>query len=52
MTFTPLVNDPTLGVVTARTPDVLRAKVLAAVISVNTLAAPLGFLTAGQVLEH
>jgi predicted MFS family arabinose efflux permease len=52
MLFTPLINGPTLGVLTARTPDVLRAKVLAAVISVNTLAAPLGFLAAGQVLEH
>jgi hypothetical protein len=33
-------------------PEALRAKVLSAVISVNTLDAPLGFLAAGQVLEH
>ena len=41
-----------LAVLTARTPADLRAKVMTAVISVNTLAAPLGFLVAGQVLEH
>ena len=50
--FTPLVNGPTLGVLTSRTPAELRPKVMAAAISANTLAAPLGFLVAGQVLEH
>jgi len=50
--FTPLVNGPIITVLTTRTPEDLRAKVMAAVISVNTLAAPLGFLIAGQVLEH
>jgi MFS family permease len=50
--FTPLVNGPTVAVLTARTPENLRAKVMTAVISVNTLAAPLGFLVAGQVLEN
>ena len=50
--FTPLVNGPILGVLTSRTPIDLRAKVMTAVISANTLAAPLGFLVAGQVLEH
>jgi MFS family permease len=39
-------------VLTSRTPDALRAKVMTAVISVNTLAAPVGFLLAGQVLER
>jgi MFS family permease len=52
MLFTPLVNGPTLGVLTARTPEDLRPKVMTAVISANTLAAPLGFLVAGQVLER
>jgi predicted MFS family arabinose efflux permease len=52
MLFTPLVNGPTLGVLTARTPEDLRPRVMTAVISANTLAAPLGFLIAGQVLEH
>jgi predicted MFS family arabinose efflux permease len=50
--FTPLVNGPLIAVLTARTPELLRAKVITAVISVNTLAAPLGFLAAGQMLEH
>ncbi|GIU94620.1 MAG: MFS transporter [Gaiellaceae bacterium] len=50
--FTPLVNGPIIAVLTKRTPDDLRAKVITAVISVNTVAAPLGFLVAGQVLEH
>jgi MFS family permease len=52
MLFTPLVNGPTLGVLTARTPDHLRPKVMTAVISANTIAAPVGFLVAGQVLQH
>jgi predicted MFS family arabinose efflux permease len=50
--FTPLVNGPIIAVLTARTPEALRAKVMTAVISVNTLAAPLGFIVAGQVLEQ
>jgi len=50
--FAPLINGPVFGVLTARTPDALRAKVMTAVVAVNTLAAPLGFLTAGQILEH
>jgi MFS family permease len=50
--FAPLVNGPLIAVLTARTPDSLRAKVMTAVISVNTLAAPLGFLAAGQILER
>ena len=51
MFFTPLVNGPTIGVITARTPIELRPKVMAALISVATLSAPLGFLVAGQLLE-
>jgi len=50
--FTPLINGPLIAVLTSRTPDELRAMVMTAVISVNTLAAPLGFLLAGQVLER
>jgi MFS family permease len=50
--FAPLVNGPLIAVLTARTPEALRAKAMTAVISINTLAAPLGFLLAGQVLEH
>jgi predicted MFS family arabinose efflux permease len=50
--FTPLINGPIIAVLTARTPAELRAKVMTAVISINTLAAPLGFLVAGQVLDR
>ncbi len=50
--FTPLINGPIVAVLTARTPEGLRAMVMTSVISINTLAAPLGFLAAGQVLEH
>ncbi len=52
MLFTPLINGPFFAVLTSRTPEALRAKVMTAVISINTLAAPLGFLAAGQVLER
>jgi predicted MFS family arabinose efflux permease len=52
MFCTPLINGPIIAVLTSRTPDDLRAMVMAAVISINTVAAPLGFLAAGQVLEH
>jgi hypothetical protein len=50
--FTPLINGPIIAVLTARTPEGLRAMVMTSVISINTLAAPLGFLVAAQVLEH
>ncbi len=50
--FTPLVNGPAIAVVTARTPEKLRAKVITAVIALSSLSAPFGFLVAGQVLEH
>jgi predicted permease len=51
MLFTPLVNGPTIGVITARTPVDLRPKMMTALISVSSLAAPAGFLVAGQLLE-
>ena len=50
--FPPLVNGPIIAVLTARTPESLRAKVIAALITASALAAPLGFVAAGQVLEH
>jgi predicted MFS family arabinose efflux permease len=50
--FTPLVNGPIIGVLTKRTPTELRPKVMTAVLALNTIAAPLGFLLAGQVLER
>ena len=51
MVFAPLVNGPVIGVITARTPVELRPKMMTALISISTLAAPLGFLIAGQLLE-
>ena len=52
MFCTPLINGPLIAVLTARTPDQLRAMAITAVISVNTLAAPLGFIAAGLVIER
>jgi len=46
--FTPIVNAPLLGVLTVRTPEALRPKVMSAVLTVVTIAGPLGFLAAGQ----
>jgi predicted MFS family arabinose efflux permease len=50
--FTPHVNGPIMGVLTARTPEALRPKVMTAIISLHTVAAPLGFIVAGQILER
>jgi predicted MFS family arabinose efflux permease len=50
--FTPLVNGPVIGVLTKRTPQPLRPKVMTAVITLSTLAAPGGFLAAGQIIER
>jgi MFS family permease len=52
MLCAPIVNGPIVAVLTARTPIELRAKVMTALVSISTLAAPLGFLAAGQVLER
>lgn len=49
--FGPLVNAPLLGILTTRTPEALRAKVMTAVITVATLAGPIGLLVAGPLLE-
>ena len=50
--FTPLVNAPVIGMITVRTPPELRPKVMTAVMTVATLAGPLGFITAGYALRH
>ena len=52
MFCTPLINGPLIAVLTARTPGQLRAMVITAVITINTLAAPLGFIAAGLVIER
>lgn len=50
MLFIPFVNGPVIGLITSRTPVELRPKVMTALVSVSTLASPLGFLAAGQLL--
>ena len=50
--FTPLVNAPIIGVLTVRTPAALRPKVMTSVMTVATLAGPLGFLAAGEALRY
>ncbi len=50
--FSPLVNAPLAGVLTVRTPEALRAKVITAVFTVATIAGPLGFLAAGEALRY
>ena len=49
--FQPLVNAPIFGILTVRTPAALRPKVLTAVMTVASLAGPLGFLAAGEALR-
>jgi predicted MFS family arabinose efflux permease len=49
--FSPLVNAPILGILTVRTPAELRPKVMTAVMTVATMAGPLGFLAAGFALR-
>jgi MFS family permease len=50
--FTPLVNAPLFGVLTVRTPPELRPKVMTAVMTVATMAGPLGFIAAGFALRY
>ena len=50
--FTPLVNAPLMGLLTVRTPEALRAKVLTALFTVASLAGPLGFVAAGEALRY
>lgn len=49
--FGPLVNAPLLGLITTRTPEAVRAKVMTAVITLAMLAGPLGLLVVGPMLE-
>jgi MFS family permease len=49
--FGPLVNAPLIGVITMRTPEAVRAKVMTAVITLAVLAGPAGMLVAGPFLE-
>ncbi len=49
--FGPLVNAPLIAVITTRTPEALRAKVMSAVITSALLAGPLGLLIVGPLLS-
>jgi MFS family permease len=49
--FGPLVNAPLIGVITTRTPEALRAKVMTAVLTTAMLAGPAGMVVAGPLLE-
>jgi len=49
--FGPLVNAPLIGVITMRTPEAVRAKVMTAVLTMAMLAGPVGMLFAGPLLE-
>ena len=49
--FGPLVNAPLIGVITMRTPEPLRPKVMTAVLTTAMLAGPVGMVLAGPLLE-
>jgi MFS family permease len=48
----PLVNAPMIAVLTVRTPEALRPKVITAVMTVTGIVGPLGFLAAGEGLQY
>ncbi|HET7856512.1 MAG TPA: MFS transporter [Gaiellaceae bacterium] len=48
--FGPLVNAPLIGVITMRTPEALRPKVMTGVITIALLAGPVGLLVVGPLL--
>src|SRR5204862_7345224 len=50
--FVPLINAPVVGILTTRTTAALRPKVMAAVMTMATLAGPIGFFGAGLALQH
>jgi hypothetical protein len=41
-----------VGLLTVRTPEALRPKVLTAVMTISVVIGPLGFLAVGQSLQH
>lgn len=48
----PLINAPMIGLITTRTPAALLPKVMTAIITLATVAGPVGLLAAGALLEH
>jgi len=49
--FGPLINAPLIGLITMRTPEAIRAKVMTAVLTFALLAGPVGLLAVGPLLE-
>jgi MFS family permease len=49
--FGPLINAPLIGLITMRTPEALRAKVMTAVLTFALVAGPVGLLAVGPLLE-
>ena len=47
----PLVNAPVIGLMTTRTPEALRPKLMTALLTVAMLAGPVGLVAAGPLLE-
>lgn len=50
--FTPMLNAPVITLVSLRTPDHLRPKVMTSVMTANLLVGPLGYAAAGPALDH
>ena len=48
----PLVNAPVIGLMTTRTPEALRPKLMTAVLTVAMVAGPIGYAAAGPLLEE
>ncbi|MFL6015909.1 MAG: MFS transporter [Gaiellaceae bacterium] len=48
----PLINAPMFGLITTRTPEALLPKVMTAIITLATVAGPLGLIFAGFLLQH
>ena len=49
--FGPLVNAPLIAMITTRTPEALRAKVMTSVLTIALLAGPAGLFVAGPILQ-
>jgi MFS family permease len=49
--FGPIVNAPLIGVITMRTPEAIRAKVMTGVLTFALLAGPLGLFLGGPLLQ-
>lgn len=48
----PLVNAPVISLMTLRTPEALRPKLMTAVLTVAMLAGPVGLIAAGPLLQE